>query len=84
MEMIKRTYSLPLNITREFETEVESGKRNSMIAELIQDWLEVKRREKLRQAIIEGCRYMSDVYLEIEGEYNPLEEEVHRALVAPN
>ncbi len=79
-EMVTRTYSLPLAIASAFEIEVESGKRSTMIAELIQNWLEVKRREQLRQAIIEGCRDMSDVYLEIEQEYHPLEEEVHRAL----
>jgi len=78
--MVTRTYSLPLAIASAFEIEVESGKRSTMIAELIQNWLEVKRREQLRQAIIEGCRDMSDVYLEIEQEYHPLEEEVHRAL----
>ena len=80
MEMVKRTYSLPLTITRAFEVEVESGKRSSVIAELIQNWLEIKQREQLRQAIIEGCREMSDVYLEIEQEYHPLEEEVDHAL----
>ena len=78
--MVKRTYSLPLTIARAFEVEVESEKRSATIAELIQNWLEVKRREKLRQAIIKGCREMSDVYLEIEQEYHPLEEEVHRVL----
>lgn len=80
MEMIKRTYSLPRTITKAFEKEVESGNRSAMIAELIQNWLERQHRERLRQAIIEGCREMSDVYLEIESEYHPLEEEVHRAL----
>ena len=80
MEMVKRTYSLPLSIARAFEGEVESGNRSAVIAELIQNWLEIKRREQLRRAIIEGCREMSDVYLEIEGEYHPLEEEVHHAL----
>jgi Arc/MetJ-type ribon-helix-helix transcriptional regulator len=80
MEMVKRTYSLPLTIAKAFEKEVESGNRSAMIVELIQNWLERQHRERLRQAIIEGCREMSDVYLEIEGEYHPLEEEVHRAL----
>ena len=80
MELVKRTYSLPLAITTAFEVEVESGKRSAVIAELIQNWLEVKQREQLRQAIIEGCREMRDVYLEIEQEYHQLEEEVHRVL----
>jgi len=38
----------------------------------IQNWLKVKRREQLRQAIIKGCRDMNDVSLEIEQEYHPL------------
>lgn len=80
MEIVKRTYSLPLDIASTFEVEVESGKRSAVIAELIQNWLEGKQQKQLRQAIIEGCREMSDVYLEIEQEYHPLEEEVHRAL----
>jgi hypothetical protein len=32
--------------------------------------------------VIEGCREMADIYLEVEREYHPLEEEVHRALEA--
>lgn len=80
MKKMKRTYSLPQPIVRTFETEVKSGKRSAVIAELIQNWLEEQRRERLRKSIIEGCRDMKDVYLEIEQEYHPLEEEVHRAL----
>jgi hypothetical protein len=30
--------------------------------------------------VIEGCREMADVYLGIEREYHPLEEEVQHAL----
>jgi metal-responsive CopG/Arc/MetJ family transcriptional regulator len=80
MELIKRTYSLPVDAIREFEAEVDTGKRSAVIADLIRHWLETQQREKLRQAIIEGCREMADVYLEIEQEYHSLEEEVHRSL----
>jgi hypothetical protein len=39
---------------------------------------ELHEREQLRKEIIEGCRDMADVYLEVEREYHPLEEEVQR------
>lgn len=80
MELVKRTYSLPVDAIREFEAEVDTGKRSAVIADLMRNWLETRQREKLRQAIIEGCREMADVYLEIEQEYHSLEEEVHRSL----
>ena len=42
--------------------------------------LSAKKRDKLRRDVIEGCRDMATHYLEIEKEFHPLEEEVHRAL----
>jgi len=80
MEMIKRTYSLPQTTIKNFEAEVKSGNRSAVLTELIQNWLEEQRRKRLRESIIQGCHDMKDVYLEIEQEYHPLEEEVHRAL----
>jgi len=35
-----------------------------------------KRKEELRQNIIEGCREMWDINVEIEHEFHPLEEEI--------
>ena len=79
-DIVKRTYSLPQTVLTVFEEAVEPGKRSAVIASLIQDWLEARRRETLRKVIIEGCSEMRDVYLEIEAEYHPLEEEAHRAI----
>ena len=79
-EMVKRTYSLPRVVLTAFEETVKQGKRSAVISELIKEWLEAKRREALRGAIIEGCSEMRDIYLEIEKEYNSLEEEVHLAI----
>ena len=76
----KRTYALPQDTVEEFEQEVRQGKRSTVIAELIKDWLDRKRREKRRRGVIEGCREMAEVYLDIEQEYHPLEEEAHRVL----
>jgi hypothetical protein len=82
MGLKKRTYALPGETLEVFEKEVEAGKRSALIGELLRNWLEQKKRERLRREIIEGCREMADIYLEVEREYHPLEEEVHRALEA--
>jgi len=82
MGLLKRTYTLPPDILRQFEQTVAMGKRSSVITELLREWLDKQRQERLRREVIEGCREMADVYLEIEQEYHPLEEEMHRALDA--
>src|SRR4051794_20058341 len=80
MRLVKRTYVLPPAIVKEFEGSVSAGERSAVIAQLLEAWLERRKREQLRQAIIEGCREMAEVYREIEREYHPLEEEVQHAL----
>ena len=82
MRLPKRTYALPPDILQQFEQTVAAGKRSAVIAELLHAWLDKQRQEQLRRDVIEGCREMADVYLEIEREYHPLEEEVHRGLDA--
>jgi len=42
----------------------------------------LSNRKRLRQEIVGSCREMADVYLAVEREYHPREEEVHRALSA--
>jgi hypothetical protein len=80
MEQLKRTYTLPADTLLQFEQVVVPGRRSATIDMLLREWLDRQRRERLRQEIIEGCRAMADVYLTIEREYHPLEEEVHRVL----
>jgi hypothetical protein len=80
MRLVKRTYVLPPGTLQEFEKSVSAGERSAVIAQLLQDWLQGRKREQLRQAIIEGCREMAEVYREVEAEYHPLEEEVQHAL----
>jgi len=80
MGLPKRTYALPPQTLERFEHEVAPGRRSAVIAELLQAWLERKRRERLRCEVIAGCREMAGVYLAVEREYHPLEEEAHRAL----
>jgi metal-responsive CopG/Arc/MetJ family transcriptional regulator len=80
MPLLKRTYALPQETLEEFEQTVSTGKRSAVIAELMQEWVARQHREQLRREVIEGCREMADVYLAVEREYHPLEEEVHRVL----
>jgi hypothetical protein len=80
MRLVKRTYTLPPDTVTHFEHTVAAGERSALVGLLLRQWLENREREQRRQAIIEGCREMAEVYREIESEYHPLEEEVQRAL----
>jgi metal-responsive CopG/Arc/MetJ family transcriptional regulator len=80
MRLVKRTYVLPPGTLEEFERNVGAGERSAVVAQLLRDWLARRQREQLRQALIEGCREMAEVYREVEREYHPLEEEVQHAL----
>ena len=80
MKYVKRSYSLPADVAHQFEQEVRPGKRSAVIGSLLRRFLEERRRERLRQRVIEGCRAMADVSRDIEQEYHPLEEEVERGL----
>jgi hypothetical protein len=80
MQLVKRTYVLPPATLEEFEKTVTAGERSAVIAQLVEAWLETRKREVRRQAILEGCRDMADVYRDIEREFHPLEEEVQHAL----
>jgi hypothetical protein len=80
MVLLKRTYSLPEETVVRFEAQVPAGERSSLLAGLVNDWLSKRHRQQLRAAIAEGCAAMADLYLEIERDYHPLEEEVHSAL----
>lgn len=54
----KRTYALPADTIHEFEKVVTSGQRSTTLALLIEDWLQKRREEALRQNIIEDYREM--------------------------
>lgn len=75
---IKKTYSLPKFLVHKFENIAQKRERSNVISMLIEKWIEEKEKEKLRRQIISGCKEMSSVYLEIEREYHPLEEEAER------
>lgn len=80
MNLVKRTYSLPSEILGSFEKQVPPENRSSLIAFLLREWLEAHQRDFLRRDFIAGCREMAELYLEVEREFHPLEEEVHRVL----
>ena len=74
----KRTYALPQTTVEKFEQNVASGQRSAALARLIEDWLEKQQQETLERDIVEGCREMADVYLEIQREFEPLDVELTR------
>lgn len=80
MKTQKRTYSLPQETIARFEKAVEPGRRSTVVEELMRDWLDAKARQELRRDIIAGCEDMYELYLEIEKEYHPLDEEADRGL----
>ena len=82
MGLLKRTFSLPASTLEEFEREVPPGRRSPILSEVLRAWLEQHRKDRLRREVIEGCREMAELYLEIEREFHPLEEEVQRGLEA--
>ena len=78
MQTQKRTYVLPQETVEKFERTVASGQRSAALARLIEAWLEQQQQAALERDIIEGCREMTDVYLEIQQEFDPLDTEVTR------
>jgi hypothetical protein len=78
MPPVKRTYALPSETVEHFEHVVAPGKRSAVLAQVISEWLEERKRAQLRTEIDEGCREMWDVYVQTEQELHPLEEEVAR------
>jgi hypothetical protein len=79
MGSMKRTYALPAEIVAQFEESVPPGRRSSILAKLIESWVAERRRAALAKAVVEGCREMADVYLTLERDFHPLEEEVAHA-----
>lgn len=84
MGSIKRTYVLPPDLLERFEGEVEPGRRSAVIAALLRQWLDQRRRRLLQAQVIEGCHEMAEVMLEIEREWSPLDEEMDHALDNPS
>jgi metal-responsive CopG/Arc/MetJ family transcriptional regulator len=78
MKLAKRTYSLPPDLLQRFEGRLASGERSRFLAKLIEAWLAEREREELRKQVIEGCKEMAGLYLEIDREWNTAADEVWR------
>ena len=76
MQLTKRTYALPKETMEQFERVVARGQRSSTLARLISGWLGEKQRAELARQIVDGCHEMSEIYVAVERDYHPLEEEV--------
>lgn len=74
--LVKRTYSIPGAVAEDFERSVPVGKRSEVLAQLMRDWIDRRKREALRENVVAGCLEMADIQLETEQEFRRLEEEV--------
>lgn len=79
-KVVKKTYSLPEFLVQKFESITKKRERSTTISSLVEEWIENQERERLREQIVKGCKEMASIYLGIEKEYHPLEEEVERIL----
>ena len=78
MPVVKKTYALPAETVERFELAVKPGERSALLAKLLDEWVDRRRRSELARAVVEGCHDMADVYLGAEREFHSLEEEVAR------
>ena len=54
------------------------GERSKVVAKLMEDWLAERERAELRRQVIEGCKEMAGVYLDVDKEWNSAADEVWR------
>jgi metal-responsive CopG/Arc/MetJ family transcriptional regulator len=78
--MAKRTYTVPDEVAGPFDTAVPPGDRSRVVTRLMQEYLDEQRRQRTREAIVEGCREMGEIYLETAAEWNAVDEETWRVL----
>ncbi len=67
--VVKRTYVIPEDIIRIFESQVPAGKRSAVVVELIREWNERRNLDALRLNVIAGCLDMADVQQELMREF---------------
>ncbi len=79
MTVVKRTYAMPDETIKRFEAAVPPGRRSALVAHLLKEWVAEQQRQELARAVVEGCREMSEEYLQLEQDFHPLEEEVVHA-----
>ena len=77
MGLKKRTYSIDTKILRSFESAVAQGNRSVVITNLMRYYLSEQEKDRIRTQIIEGSKFVKDLYLEESKAWNPLEEELY-------
>jgi hypothetical protein len=81
MQMSRRfTFAFPADLAGRLETAVPPRQRNAFVANAVRAQLEALERERLRADMEECAREMYDEILQIEAEFHPLEEELHRQI----
>jgi hypothetical protein len=80
MERTKRTFALPDSTVTRFEQEVKSSERDEVVARLIEQYLESRRRAALREDIAEGCKEMWDIYRETAREWESEDDRLLRSV----
>jgi hypothetical protein len=73
-------FDLPSDLAARLESAVPPGQRSAFIVEAIHTALRTLERDRLKAEMEECAREMYDEILQIEAEFHPLEEEIHRLL----
>jgi hypothetical protein len=74
------TFAFSSNLATRLEKSIPPRQRNAFVERAVTRQLEELEREQLRCEMEECAREMYDEILRIEGEFQPLEEELHRPL----
>jgi hypothetical protein len=74
------TFGFPPEIAARLEAAVPRRQRNAFVAKAILAQLESLEKEQLRADMEECAREMYDEIVQIEADFHPLEEEIHRQL----
>jgi hypothetical protein len=72
------TFAFPPELATRLDSVVPPRQRNAFVARAVQAQLEAIEEEQFRLEMEECAREMYDEILQIEAEFHPLEEEIHR------
>jgi hypothetical protein len=72
------TFAFPADLATRLESAVPPRQRNAFVERAVLAQLEALERDRLRAEMEECAREMYDEILQIEAEFHPLEEEIHR------
>ena len=72
------TFAFPSDLVARLQSAVPPRRRSAFVEQAIRAQLTALEREQLRAEMEECAREMYDEILQIEAEFRPLEEELHR------